>query len=169
LGDALLGSLGLGVDPLVVLDEVAGVGVEAIVLAEKLLCESEIGRGIVSGFAILRTRRKGGAAVAFLRTVDCDDGRGGDDEEYHDEGGVALAGLALGPGIVNDLLVGAKKVAHHGVGRHRSRRRCARRVVVHDRWFNCIITERVKSAHVFFASYSFFRGNCLPCAEVLEI
>ena len=120
-------------------------------------------------FAILRTRRKGGAAVAFLRTVDCDDGRGGDDEEYHDEGGVALAGLALGPGIVNDLLVGAKKVAHHGVGRHRSRRRCARRVVVHDRWFNCKITERVKSAHVFFASYSFFRGDCLPCAEVLEI
>ena len=47
--------------------------------------------------------------------VNRDEHGGHDDEEHHDEAGIALAGLALGPGVVNDLLVASEQVAHHDV------------------------------------------------------
>ena len=45
-----------------------------------------------------------------------DDGDGGKDgEENHDEGGIALAGISLGPGIMYNLLGVAKELANHDV------------------------------------------------------
>ena len=46
------------------------------------------------------------------RTVDEDAASEGDDEENHNEGGVALAGVALRPGVMRNLLA-AEEVAGH--------------------------------------------------------
>lgn len=46
------------------------------------------------------------------RTVDEDAASEGDDEENHNEGGVALAGVALRPGVMRNFLA-AEEVAGH--------------------------------------------------------
>jgi len=49
------------------------------------------------------------------RTVKHNEAGSRDDEEHHDEACVALAGFALGPGVVYDLLVASEQVSHHNV------------------------------------------------------
>ena len=62
------------------------------------------------------TRWRGeGAGGGKRRTVNHNEAGSRDDEEHHDEACVALAGFALGPGIVYDLFVASEQVSHHNV------------------------------------------------------
>jgi len=56
-----------------------------------------------------------GAGGGKRRTVNHNEAGSRDDEEHHDEACVALAGFALGPGVVYDLLVASEQVSHHNV------------------------------------------------------
>ena len=56
-----------------------------------------------------------GAGGGKRRTVKHNEAGSRDDEEHHDEACVALAGFALGPGVVYDLLVASEQVSHHNV------------------------------------------------------
>ena len=70
----------------------------------------------------MRTRgvERGGIEVGgkLKLTVNGNRDGSGYDEENHNEAGVALAGLALGPRIVDERFLGAEQVAHHCI-RHR--------------------------------------------------
>ena len=60
--------------------------------------------------------RGGERFISASLTVREDENRGGDGEKNHDEGGVTLARLTLGSGVMDDFLRGAEKVTERHAG-----------------------------------------------------